>query len=508
MKKKILVIGGGIAGLSAGGYLAMNDFEVEIYERNRMAGGVCNAWQRGDYTIDLCLHLLAGAGPASVHYEKWNELLPMDEIGYCPMEEYMRVENVARDAVRVFADPNRLEKELLEKAPEDAGAIREFTAALRKFAQYEDAHDKAPELTTFWERVRKYGDMMPYEALIERFSKISLEDYAAEFSNPLLQKVIMNLSEPRASAICALMGLAWMGVGKAGYPRGGSMPFVQRILDRYLGLGGKIFYETNVVRILVEEDRAVGIVLDDGRQIRADYIVSAADGHATLYELLEGKYVGKVFEKFYRGHETFPSLVFIALGLRKDLSGLPAHLLFPIRGTLIIDPDTIIDELSVRVHHFDPLLAPKGKTLVSVHIPTANYGYWRKLQQSNPEKYRSEKNRIAQAVIQALEERFGDFAEYVEMIDVATPGTIIDFTNNWKGSFEGWIQDPKTGLKNLPHTLPGLRDLYMCGQWIAIGGGLPGVLLSARDVAQLICDQEGMEFRHYPAVESQESQMQ
>ncbi len=499
MKKKILVIGGGVAGLSVGGYLAMNGFHVEIYERNQMAGGVCNSWQRGDYTIDLCIHLLAGAGPESVLYEKWNEIAAMDEIGYCQIEEYIRVEDKRRNAIRVFADPDRLEQELLEKAPEDTEAIKELTAALRKLAQYEEDHDKAPELTTFWERVRHYGSKMPYQDLIERFSKISLEDYAAEFSNPLLQKVILNLSEPRASAICALMGLAWMGVGKAAYPRGGSMPFAQHILDRFLSLGGRIFYQAKVDRILVEDNRAVGILLEDGRQIPGDYVVSASDGHATIYELLQGNYVGKVFEKFYREHETFPSLFFIALGVRKELSDLPAHLLFPIRGTLIIDPDTIIDELSVRIHHFDPLLAPKGKTLVSIPIKTANFGYWRKLQQSDPAKYESEKDRITRGVVAALEERFGNFSKYVEMIDVATPSTIIDFTNNWKGSSEGWILDPKTGLKSLPHTLPKLHQFYMCGQWIAIGGGLPGVLLSARDVAQLICDEEGLEFRHYPA---------
>lgn len=497
MKKKVLVIGGGIAGMSAGGYLAMNGFEVEIYERNRMAGGICNSWQRGDYTIDLCMHLLAGAGPASSFYEKWNELAAMEEIAYYPMEEYMRVEDVRGNTVRVFTDPDRLEKELLEKGPEDAGAIYELTAALRKLAQYEEGHDKAPELTTFWERVREYGNKMPFQSLIERFSKISLEEYASEFTNPLLQKVVLHLSEPRASAICALMNLAWMSSGKAAYPQGGSISFAKRILDRFLELGGKIFYEANVSQILIEENRAVGILLHDGRRISADYVVSAADGHATIYELLQGEYVGKVFEKFYLEHETFPSLFFIALGVRRDLSALPAHLLFPIKGTLIIDPDTIIDELSVRIHHFDPLLAPKGKTLVSIPIRTSNFVYWRNLQQSDPGKYASEKDRVAQAVIQALEERFGNFSEYVEMTDIATPGTIMDLSNNWKGSFEGWIQDPQTGLKSLPHTLPKLDGFYMCGQWIAVGGGLPGVLLSARDVAQLICDREGLKFRHY-----------
>jgi phytoene dehydrogenase-like protein len=497
MRKKVLIIGGGVAGLSAGAYLAMNDFDVEVFEMNRVAGGVCNAWQRGDYTIDLCAHLLVGAGPGSTLYEKWNELAPMHEIGYWPVEEYLRVEDSRGKMIRVFTNPDRLEKELLEQAPEDATAIDELIGALRNLADYEDAHEKPPELTSFWERVREYGRTMPFLPVIERFSAVSLEDYAAEFSNPLLQKVVLNLSESRSSAIFSLLMLSWMGAGKAGYPKGGAVAFTHRILDRFQSLGGSIHFQHKVTGIVVQDDKATGVELEDGRQVFGDYIVSAADGHATLFDFLKGAYTSKTFEKFYKAHQAFPSMFYIALGVRRDLSGLPAHILFPIEGTLIIDPETIIDDLSVRVHHFDPSLAPGGKTLVSIGIRTANYRHWQKLQGADPEKYMSEKKRISQAVIHALDKRFGDFAAHVEMIDIATPGTIIGFTNNWQGSFEGWVHDPKTGLKSLPHTLPKLGQFYMCGQWIAIGGGLPGVLLSARDVAQLICHAEKKDFRHF-----------
>ena len=44
MSKKIVIIGGGIAGLSAGIYSAMNGFETEIMEMHNVAGGQCTAW--------------------------------------------------------------------------------------------------------------------------------------------------------------------------------------------------------------------------------------------------------------------------------------------------------------------------------------------------------------------------------------------------------------------------------------------------------------------------------
>lgn len=46
MEKKIVIIGGGIAGLSAGIYSAMNGFDTQIIEMHTIAGGQCTAWER------------------------------------------------------------------------------------------------------------------------------------------------------------------------------------------------------------------------------------------------------------------------------------------------------------------------------------------------------------------------------------------------------------------------------------------------------------------------------
>jgi thioredoxin reductase len=45
MKEKVIIIGGGVAGLSAGIYAAMNGFDTEILEMHMVAGGQCTAWE-------------------------------------------------------------------------------------------------------------------------------------------------------------------------------------------------------------------------------------------------------------------------------------------------------------------------------------------------------------------------------------------------------------------------------------------------------------------------------
>ena len=80
------------------------------------------------------------------------------------------------------------------------------------------------------------------------------------------------------------------------------------------------------------------------------------------------------------------------------------------------------------------------------------------------------------------------------MADVSTPATLIRYTDNWKGSFEGWQPDPGTMMMRVDKTLPGLKEFYMISQWVNPGGGLPPAILSGRNVTQIICKQAGKKF--------------
>ncbi len=101
-------------------------------------------------------------------------------------------------------------------------------------------------------------------------------------------------------------------------------------------------------------------------------------------------------------------------------------------------------------------------------LATYNYEYWNKLYKDNKDAYEKEKSPIANELINILKKRFGDIIQNIEMIDVSTPVSFRNFSGNWKGSFEGWLITPEVGLKHLSHTLPGLKNFYMCGQWVAI----------------------------------------
>lgn len=72
--KKVVIIGGGIAGMTAGVLLQKAGFKTEIYEKNALPGGQCTGWKREGYFIDNCIHWLTGTRPGSALHELWKEI--------------------------------------------------------------------------------------------------------------------------------------------------------------------------------------------------------------------------------------------------------------------------------------------------------------------------------------------------------------------------------------------------------------------------------------------------
>ena len=494
MAKKVDIIGAGIAGLSAGCYLQMNGYDTEIFELHDKPGGLCTSWKRGDYTIDGCIHWLVGSGPNDIFYNLWNELIDMKAIRFVDHDEYIRVEDRNGNFISVYTDINRLELELLKKAPEDKELIAEFIDAARRFSRFNMPVEKAPETFSLWDTVRLIIKLLHYYKTLKKWGGISLREYAEQYKNPLLKKTLLCMFWPDMATIFIIMSLVWMHRKSAGYPIGGSLRFARLLEEKYLKLGGRVHYRSRIDRIITDNNTAKRIVLEDGVSHAADIVISAADGYSTIFKMLEGKYTDRKIMDYYDNYEVFPSYLQVSFGIARSFKDEPHLSYLPLIRPLIIDHSISYKDIPVRIFNFDPTLSPEGKTLITVTLPTYNYGYWDNLRNREIDRYNKEKDRIADEILEALDKRYGDVRSNVEMIDVSTPSTVMRYTNNWKGSFEGWVLSPKIGFKSMKKRLPGLRNFYMAGQWVEPGGGLPTAILSGRNVTQIICKDDGKKF--------------
>jgi len=491
-QKSIIIIGAGIAGLSAGCYGQMNGYRTHIFEPHGKPGGLCTSWKRKGYTIDACIHWLVGSSPANSFYRIWEELGAVQGRRMVDHEEFLRIEGTDGKAFIIYTDVDRLEQHMKELAPADKEVIEEFIEGIRACTRFDLPMEKPPELYGRIDGLKLLFKMLPFLRIMRKWKRIPIQDFAKRFSDPFLRQAFaLTFDSPDFPMMGMLMTLAWMHKKSAGYPIGGSLEFSRAIEQRYLNLGGQIHYHSPVSKILVENDQAVGLRLADGTEHHSDIVISAADGHSTIFDMLEGKYINDEIRGYYDKLPIFPPLIYPALGVARSFEGLPHSITYPLR-----EPVTIAGRehrsLWVLIHNFDPTLAPPGKTLLTIMLDS-DYDYWKRLREDSGQ-YGAQKEKIADQVIAMLEQRFPGLAGQVEMCDIATPMTWERYTANWQASYEGWLITTKTFSMRMSKTLPGLKNFYMAGQWVEPGGGLPPAAMSGRNVVQIICHRDKKPF--------------
>ncbi len=492
-EKSVIVIGAGIAGLSAGVYACVNGYRTHIYEMHTIPGGLMTAWKRKGFTIEGCIHWLTGSAPGSSLYPLWEEIGLIQDREIVNLDEFVRYESKSGQELIIYSNLDRFQEHLLALSPEDEKIIRQMIGDARRLVNFEPptAVNEGPLAG-----LKSLAGLVPYAPLMMRWMSVPMEKFAERFKNPFLREAFRDMWGKDFSAFFFMTLLGWLENKQAGYPIGGSLPMAHSVEARFKALGGEVTYGKRVQKILVENNRAVGVRLDDGSEHRADIVISAADGRATIFDMLEGRYVDEKIKGYYDNMAIFEPLLYISLGIDRDFKDQPATISgidFPLD-----EPITLGDKTYTRLHfhayNYDPCYAPEGKTMAIVMLP-ASYEYWKNLEDTDTELYQAKKTEAGERVMAALDKHFPGISADVEMCDVATPVTFERYTGNWKGCFEGWLPTPKTATMRMSKTLPGLENFYMVGQWVQPGGGLPSGVMTAREVMQVICKKDKREFR-------------
>ena len=492
--KSVLIIGAGIAGLAAGCYARMNGYNVRILEMHNIPGGLCTAWNRKGYTIDGCMHWLVGSSQKSGFYKIWSELGAIQGKRFVEFDEFMRYETSDGKTVCFYADPKRLEEHLTLLFPADRGPIKKFCNAVSALSDVELPVDKAPETMGPLDAALMLAKIGPALPRIIKWGRVTLGDFCKKFSSPGLREAFSSIWLPETSMLFAVYTFAWLSNKTAAYPLGGSLPFAKAIEKRLVDLGGQIVYKNRVRKFAVSAGEIVGVETDDASMHHADWYVSAADAHGTFFDLLGNGFVTEQMKNLF-STPLFPPIIYAGVGVNMGFESFP-RLAAGISMRLDI-PMKIAggsyDILPVMVENFDPSLAPPGKTVLKVMLGT-DYDYWKALETDRP-RYLEEKDRVAGEIVRALDSRFPGLAANVEMVNIATPHTFVRYTGNWRGSFEGFQMTPKNIFKPPSKSVPGISNLFLCGQWVEPGGGLPAVAMSGRNVVQILCKKDGVKFR-------------
>lgn len=262
-----------------------------------------------------------------------------------------------------------------------------------------------------------------------------------------------------------------------------------------------------VERVLVEDGRAVGVELGNGERHYADHVVSACDGHTTIYRLLGGRYTSPSTDKLYRDLLTgpgnlFPAIATVFVGIDQDSDPDAAHsithLLPP--GEAAKLPGALRNSLATQARsRYSDGFAPSGKSVLRCSY-LSDFEYWNDLRSADRKAYRAGKETVGRFIRDFLERRYPGIGPRIEVLDVATPVTTRRYTGNWGGSIFAWMpfSDPEDVVTKLTNAdrmrLPGLRGFSMAGQWVSMGS-LVRAATSGRFVTQFLCAELGLPFR-------------
>lgn len=492
-RKSILIIGGGVAGLSAGIYGQMNGFDTHILEMHTIPGGQCTAWERGGYHFDYCLHWLVGSR-RNVFHDIWKETHVLtDQVQVVDSDIYSLTVDENQGSFYIYSNIDRWQEYLTAKAPEDEAAIRKMCGHMKQSVNLEP-FEMSPACRNMWDYIRALFLLGNTLWIMLRYGNMPASKYldSLHFQNESLRFFLMKLfGERKFSALVIIMMLAWFHDKNAGYLVGGSLPIAKRMAQRYRSLGGKLSCGKKVNTILVEDDRAVGVRLTDGHELRADIIISAADGHSTIFDMLGGKYISPILKKAYTTYSLFPPFVQVSFGINAKIQSeavLTSYWQPPFKlGSMEVCEGYSIMNQSQH----DPTLAPPGKTSLIMRIECR----WEDWENKGGAGYQEEKLGIARDAEVILEKHYPGIRTKIEVVDVSTPLTGYWYTGVWKGAYEGFLPEGNVMTTTLPDRLPGLTNFYMIGQWVYPGGGLPPAAQSGKWIIQTLCKEEKIRFR-------------
>jgi len=488
MSKHVIVIGAGIAGLTAGIYARRSGFDVTILEQHAIPGGMCTSWRRKGYLFEGGMHWLCGSNPNTDLNEIWRDVGALNnDVKIFYPEIFTSVEWEGK-IFYLYRDIEKTRKYLLNLSPEDVGVINQFVKDVRALSKVSMPITDVKGVKTKNPKKMRLGDiikMLPALPVMGRISKMSSENYANRFKHPALRK-LMSYMPPEYSATTLLFALSNMAIGDSGYPEGGSLAMTRRMADTFKTLGGKLILGTKVNKVIIKNGIAAGVELETGT-LSADAVIVTQETIAAADQLFETPPKDKWLTKLREN--TKPAVcTFVSVGIR---AGIPETPTFDLPEPIVCGGISY-STLGFNNYFNYKEYAPQGGTALTTAFMDDTYDFWKKAKDEG--RYEIEKQALAEQIKRVICAKYPQAVGKIEVIDIATPLTYERYTGAYRGSWMG-LMNKGDKQAQYPGYLDSVKSLYFAGHRMMSPGGMPIALLSGRNAAQIVCRQFGVTFK-------------
>ncbi|MCC6818724.1 MAG: phytoene desaturase [Bacteroidia bacterium] len=485
MKKKVVVIGSGFAGLSAAACLAKDGFDVTLLEKNSQTGGRASIWQKDGFTFDM--------GPSwywmpEVFEEFFNNFgkSASDYYHLVRLDPGYRINFANNESIDVPADYDSLLNEFEKREPGSANQLNEFL----KDAEYKYKTAMADYVTRI---SNSFTEFLETELIIKSF-QLSLfsslrKAVRKRFKNPQLISLLefpvlfLGSTPDKTPALYSMMNYADLVKG-TWYPMGGMHSIVKGFTQVAEEQGVKVLLNHEVTSINSQENKVISVSTNKG-DFEADFVVSGADYRHTEQVLLNAK--DRIYtEKYWENRTMSPSSLLYFIGVDIKIPNLLHH-------TLFFDEDFEDHAKEIYEHprwpkrplfymsassKTDPSVAPEGQENLVLLIPLA----------PGLKDSEEEREKYFHIMMDRLEARVG--VAIREHIVVKRSYAMKNFEEDYH-SFKGNAYGLANTLLQTAFLKPKmkharLKNLLFTGQLTVPGPGVPPAIISGQMAAKEI----------------------
>lgn len=496
-----IVIGSGIGGLVAATQLAVKGAKVLVLEKYIIPGGSSGFYQKDGYTFDVGSSVMFGfsdKGNLNLITQALTAVGREMQVIPDPTTVHFHLPNNL--SVQVHREYSDFIRELSSKFPHETEGINKFYSECWKIFNALNSL----ELKSLEEPLYLFGQFFqkPVECLtLAYYLPQNAGDIARKFiKDPELLSfidaecfIVSTVKALQTPMINASMVLCDRHFGGINYPVGGVGGIAKSLAQGLLDQGSDILYKANVTNIILQNEKAVGVKLADGREFFAKTIISNATRWDTFGKLLRKQDLPREEANFQKVYVKAPSFLSIHLGVKAEV--LPPgtdchHFVLENEWSKLEDPYGSIF-LSIPTV-LDSTLAPDGRHILHI-FTTSSIDDWKGLPQK---EYEAKKELVADEIISRLENKlFPGLKASIVFKEVGTPKTHRRFLARDSGTYGPMPRGIPKGLLGMPFNTTSVDGLYCVGDSCFPGQGVIAVAFSGVMCAHRVAADIGLEKR-------------
>lgn len=493
MRQSMLIIGGGLTGLSAGIYARKSGYDTTILEQNETIGGTFSSFKAEGLIFNRGMDHIIGLQENHSYHAVWQELDIIGQLSFYQPDVYNGYQSENGRSLYLYADQPLMLSQIQSIAPEDTATGKAFLDLAEQFGELSPDINNSHDTNWFRSFFGLNRSDKHLKKLWNRYLSKPMSEFVQLFKNPFLKQGFSEMEGESISAAYFLRNYGWFLKGNYGYIQGGVSELTDHLKKQYTDLGGRIFTGSKTAGLLIENNKTIGVRLQDGSREFGHIVVSTVDGLSTLFQWIENKHRPKKVTKFYEQLPASSSMTVVSLNVPATFI-LPSPLMtYRLKESLNLDGQ-LVDRIYLRYYPREMKMnnAQQKRVGIQVMIP-ANYEFWEGIS-ANDHKTASEIEKLQHRVIEFMDDLFRLSSDDIIFADTRTPHMHYLFQGNWHGIYSGWLPTPEVLTTELTTSFPKLRNFYHGGRWATPEGSLSQCVLSGRDLIRSICMEDERKF--------------